>query len=609
MAFIPEEIVEEIKARAEINDVVAPYVRLTKKSGTNQFGLCPFHQEKTPSFSVSTTKQIFYCFGCHKGGDAVTFIMEIEGLTYPEALQHLAEKYSIDIKTEESPEAQRSRSKHKRQFELHTEAARYFYKVFRSPQAKTAQDYLQNRGIDHKIATGFGLGYSSDAWDGLLNHLRSKGYSEEECETSGLFRRNRHGKLYDLFRERLIFPIIDAVGRIVGFGGRSLQVEEQAKYINSPETMIYHKGEELYALNIAKRSHADHLLLVEGYMDVLALHQAGIDQAVACLGTALTDDQAAKLARYKDHVVLCFDADNAGRQATDRSLDVVRRKGLEAFVLEIPDGLDPDDYLRQNGVERFMALLQKPLRATDYRLKRARAEAYIHGEFDLMLYKDNVLEVLKDLDDRVEIELRVKQLADELMVRQDLLHDQLRQLRRRKPAPQHELRKAHSHDERAGDMKEDLSRDPLTFTLYAMLANFTAGKPELYPQNLEAEDFPRSHHELAGNVLKEAKAGHLDGRRLLDLSRSYRVGREKAESLITAKLVEIRDARDTKQAESSIQNIVRRMKRDRINEEIADINRKLGHRPSEVKPDEIFELETRLQELVLAERKLRQSEV
>ena len=383
MAFIPEEIVEEIKARAEINDVVAPYVRLTKKSGANQFGLCPFHQEKTPSFSVSTTKQIFYCFGCHKGGDAVTFIMEIEGLTYPEALQHLAEKYSIDIKTEESPEAQRSRSKHKRQFELHTEAARYFYKVFRSPQAKTAQDYLQNRGIDHKIATGFGLGYSSDAWDGLLNHLRSKGYSEEECETSGLFRRNRHGKLYDLFRERLIFPIIDAVGRIVGFGGRSLQVEEQAKYINSPETMIYHKGEELYALNIAKRSHADHLLLVEGYMDVLALHQAGIDQAVACLGTALTDDQAAKLARYKDHVVLCFDADNAGRQATDRSLDVVRRKGLEAFVLEIPDGLDPDDYLRQNGVERFMALLQKPLRATDYRLKRARAEAYTHGEFDL----------------------------------------------------------------------------------------------------------------------------------------------------------------------------------------------------------------------------------
>ena len=404
-----------------------------------------------------------------------------------------------------------------------------------------------------------------------------------------------------------MFPIIDSVGRVIAFGGRILS-DEQPKYLNSPETRVYHKGHELYALNLAKKSHDDYFLLVEGYMDVLALHQAGFKQAIACLGTALTPDQAGKIARYRHQIILAFDADTAGRQATERSLDVVRDKGLDAFVLEIPAGLDPDDFISKYGAERFGALLEKPLRATDYKINKAKEESVVLGELDLMLYKDKVLDILRELDDKVEVELRLKRLADEIMVSQDLLAEQLRARGRRKPQRRGQC-PSEQYDDQVLALQEELVRDPLSFTIYAMLALFTEERPQLYPKTIRVEDFPKSHHAVAEKILQEAKEGKLNERRLVDLLRPYRVGDTPAASLIAAQLLEIQPPRDERQAKASLAMSLRRLKRDRVQEAIAETNFALQEAAHKGNDEEIIHLEKTLQELLERQRKLRQGDI
>ena len=367
MAF-PEAFLDELIARNPIEDVVSQYVNL-KRSGSNLFGLCPFHGEKTPSFSVSPDKGIYYCFGCHKGGSVINFEMEIEGLSYPDAVRALAKRAGLEV-----PEDEQYQSRYRQQerlWALHKEAARFFHSRLYAPIGANALQYATGRGMPKSILTKFGIGYAPDSWTDLVDYLRSKNYTDQELRDSGLVTvSQKNGNLLDRFRDRLMFPIIDVRGNVIGFGGRIMNSSDKsaAKYLNSPETLIFNKRKNLFALNLAKKSKLGYLILVEGYMDAIALHQYGFDCAVASLGTALTEDGANLLSRYTEQVVLIYDGDEAGQNATQRAIPILEKAGLQVKVLKMRDAKDPDEYLKKFGADRFRILLEESANRVEYQL-------------------------------------------------------------------------------------------------------------------------------------------------------------------------------------------------------------------------------------------------
>ena len=392
MAF-PASFIDEVVARNPIEDVVGQYVNL-RRSGANMFGLCPFHGEKTASFSVAPDKGIYYCFGCHKGGGVINFQMEIEGLSYPDAVRALAERVGMQV-----PEDEQYQSKYRQQerlWALHKEAARFFHSQLYAPNGKAALEYALGRGMPKSTLTTFGIGYAPDSWDAMVKAMRAKGYTDQELKDSGLVTvSQKNGNLFDRFRDRLMFPIIDVRGNVIGFGGRIMKKDDKAaKYLNSPETLIFNKRKNLFALNLAKKSKLGYLILVEGYMDAIALHQYGFDCAVASLGTALTEDGAALLSRYTDQVVLIYDGDTAGQRATQRAIPILEKAGLQVKVLQMRDAKDPDEFLKKFGADRFKVLLEESSNRVEYQLNAIRKKydlredeqriKYIHESADLI---------------------------------------------------------------------------------------------------------------------------------------------------------------------------------------------------------------------------------
>ncbi len=389
---IPNEVVEEIISRSDIVSVVGQYVQFTKSSGQNQFGLCPFHSEDTPSFSVSVNKQIYYCFGCHKGGNVVNFIMEIEHLSYIEALKFLAEKAGVTIPEPDDANYRKEEQLRKRLKEVLLEAARYYYKSFKSEKGEEARKYLQKRAISPATATKFGLGYAPNEWSGLYNHLVSKNFSQYEIQKSGLFV-TKNGKTFDLFRGRLMFPIFNAMGELIAFGGRIIG-DGQPKYVNSPETPVYSKQRNLYALNFAKQSKMKRIIVVEGYMDVISMHQAGVTNAVASLGTALTERQLDLLERYCEEVILFYDSDRAGQNAAVRGLKMLmeRKKkhtGMttQVRVAKVPNGKDPDEFIREYGKDEFAKVVEQAVPVLDYLVDSAYNQSIEKGSFDPVVFQ------------------------------------------------------------------------------------------------------------------------------------------------------------------------------------------------------------------------------
>ncbi len=369
MAF-PPSFIDELVARNPIEDVVGQYVNL-RRSGGNLFGLCPFHGEKTPSFSVAPDKGIYYCFGCHKGGGVINFQMEIDGLSYPDAVRALAKRAGMTVPEDE--QYQSRYQKQERLWALCKEAGRFFHACLYEPQGQAALGYARSRGMSKSILTTFGIGYAPESWDSLVKAMRAKGYTEEELTEAGLASRsNRTGGLYDRFRDRLMFPIIDVRGNVIGFGGRIMNNKDPnaAKYLNSPETLIFNKRKNMFALNIAKKSKLGYLILVEGYMDAISLHQYGFDCAVASLGTALTEDGAALLSRYTERVILIYDGDAAGQNATQRAIPILEKAGLQVQVLQMRDAKDPDEYLKKFGADKFRNLLEEASNRVEYQLGR-----------------------------------------------------------------------------------------------------------------------------------------------------------------------------------------------------------------------------------------------
>ena len=368
MPYYSDEIIEEVRSRNDIVDVISQYVRLQKK-GSTYFGLCPFHNEKTGSFSVSPNKQMYYCFGCGAGGNVFTFIKEYENFTFGEAMEYLADRAGIELPKQEYSTAQRQEADRRAKLlEINKEAGKYFYTLLRSERGARALQYFRKRELSDETMKKFGLGYSDQYSDDLYRYLRSKGYEDELLQESGLVTIDERRGGHDKFWNRAMFPIMDVHNKVIGFGGRVMG-EGEPKYLNSPETIIFNKRRKLFALNLAKKTKLGYMILVEGYMDAVALHQYGFDCAVASLGTSLTEEHAVLLSRYTDQVMLIYDGDDAGQNATRRAIPMLEKAGLQVKVLQMRDAKDPDEFLKKFGADKFRLLLEESSNRVEYQLR------------------------------------------------------------------------------------------------------------------------------------------------------------------------------------------------------------------------------------------------
>ena len=429
MAF-PPSFLDELVARNPIEDVVGHYVTL-KRSGSNLFGLCPFHGEKTASFSVAPDKGIYYCFGCHKGGGVINFMMELEGLSYPDAVRNLAARVGMEV-----PEDEQYQSRYRQQerlWALHKEAARFFHSQLYAPVGKAALEYAFGRGMSKSILTTFGVGYAPDSWDSLVKAMKAKGYTEEELKESGLVTvSQKNGNIFDRFRDRLMFPIIDVRGNVIGFGGRIIKNDPNAaKYLNSPETLIFNKRKNLFGLNLAKKSKAGSLILVEGNIDVVTLHQYGFDNAIASLGTSLTEEQAALMTRYAEQIILIYDGDKAGQNATQRAIPILEKAGLQVKVLQLKDAKDPDEFLKKFGADRFKLLLEESSNRVEYQLNAIAKKYDIREDDQKVKFINEAAEFLSTLSNAVQREVYGHRVAEAARISYSVLEQEIERAKKK----------------------------------------------------------------------------------------------------------------------------------------------------------------------------------
>ena len=436
MAF-PQSFLDELTSRCDIVDVVGSYVQLTRK-GANLFGLCPFHSEKTGSFSVAPDKQIYYCFGCKKGGGVVNFIMEEENLTFPDAVRFLAKRAGMEVPEEEvDREAGRRRA---RLLELNRDAARFYHQLLQQQPGQAVRDYLDRRRIRWNTAVKFGMGASPNAWDVLLNEMTSRGYTKSELLTAGLIVDNKKGGFYDKFRNRLMLPVIDTRGDVVAFGSRVLDKSEP-KYMNSSETPVYSKRRVLYGLNLAKKTKRPNIILCEGNLDIVTLHQAGFDNAVASMGTALTVEQTRLLSRFTKELVLCYDNDNAGKTATERALQILNNSEFSVKVLQLPrrrteDGelvkQDADDFIKNQGPGAFERLLSGSENGIEFRMAQIAGKYDLNSDEERVAYGEEISKLLATLPNEVEREIYSVKAAETARITPDAMKLDVERARKQK---------------------------------------------------------------------------------------------------------------------------------------------------------------------------------
>lgn len=418
--MLPDSFLTELKYRSDIEQVIGGYVQLRRR-GRNLVGLCPFHSEKSPSFTVFPENQSFYCFGCQAGGDVITFIRRAENLDYIEAVRFLADRAGMELpeQTDDS-----SRRKRMRMLEMNREAARWFHQTLMSDAGKPGRAYLAGRGMTIQMVKKFGLGYAPAGWNNLSDLLKQKGYTEEEMVDAGLAGRGKRGGVYDTFRERVMFPIIDLRGSVIGFGGRILQ-GDGPKYLNSPDTMVFKKSRNLFALNFAKSSKRNYLILCEGYMDVIAMYQAGFDCAIAALGTAFTDEQARLIAQYTQEIILAGDSDGPGQKAVRRNIGILEKLGLKIRILSLTGAKDPDEFIKKFGAERFEMLLEGSTSILDFELNRLRAEHNLETPDGRTGFLQGFIRLMTETPSPVQREVYISQISRELEVSRQMLESQI----------------------------------------------------------------------------------------------------------------------------------------------------------------------------------------
>lgn len=426
-----ESFLQELKLRSDITEIASSYVNL-KRHGRNMVGLCPFHGEKTPSFNIYTENGSFYCFGCGAGGDVITFIMKIENLDYVEAVKFLAQRAGMEM-----PENTYDDSLSKlrmRIYEANREAARFFHATLLSQRGQSGLNYLRGRALSDRTIRHFGLGFADDDWNSLCNHLKNKGFSEYEIYSANLaFKRKNGNGIYDRFVNRVMFPIIDLRGNVIAFGGR-IMTDEKPKYLNTSDTPVFKKSENLFSLNNAKSSGTRTLILCEGYMDVIALNQAGFTNAVATLGTALTNEQAVLMKRYADEVIICYDADGAGQKATARAIDILRNAGLPIKILTVPSGKDPDEFIRskgENGPAAFKLLIEKCGNDIEYRLMKLKENYNLNTTDGKVAFLNEAVKIVATIESPIERDVFASKLCAELEIDKNAFLEQISKVKRR----------------------------------------------------------------------------------------------------------------------------------------------------------------------------------
>lgn len=426
--MLPESFLNELKYRTDIEQVISRYVQLRRR-GRNLTGLCPFHAEKTPSFTVYPETQSFYCFGCGAGGDAITFVKRMENLEYMEAVRTLAERAGLAMPEDAADDGSRHRKA--RILELNRAAARHFHHNLMSDIGREARAYLVGRGLSKATVVKFGIGFAPESWDDLRNHLRSQGFSDEEMIAAALANPGKNGGCYDAFRNRVIFPIIDLRGGVIAFGGRNLG-ENGPKYLNSGDTPVFKKSRNLFALNFAKNTKRPELILCEGYMDVVSVHQRGFDNAVATLGTALTPEQARLISSYTKTVVLSYDSDGPGQKATNRAISIFEDTGVKVRVLSIPDAKDPDEFLKKFGPERFELLLEGSAGAVDFEVEKLRRSHDMDTPEGRVGFLQDFVRLMADIPSPIQREVYLSRVCRELEVDKQAVALQLEAALRRK---------------------------------------------------------------------------------------------------------------------------------------------------------------------------------
>lgn len=427
---IPEDVINEIKYRNDIESVISQYVTL-KRRGKNLVGLCPFHGEKTPSFTVYPETASFYCFGCGAGGDVFTFTGLIENLDYIESVKLLAEKTGVSL-PDSGYDDSMSRLKN-RIYDINRETGKFYYNILMSDEGKWAREYLIGRGLTPATIKHFGLGAAPDSWDALINHLKSKGYSIDEMLAANVIGKSNRGSYYDRFRKRVMFPIINIRGNVVGFSGRAMPGEDKqgGKYVNTSDTPVYKKSVNLFGINFAKNHCAERVILVEGNMDVISLHQAGFPNTVAPLGTSFTEEQANLLARYTKEVILTMDADAAGQKAIRRATEILEKTGLKVRVISIPDGKDPDEFIKKNGPDRFRGLIDGAVSDIEYKLLMAAKDIDLEGDDGRLKYLAAAAEIIAQQNDVMTRDIYIGRLSDKYGVSRTALNTKVEELRKK----------------------------------------------------------------------------------------------------------------------------------------------------------------------------------
>lgn len=470
--------------RCDLTDIASSYISL-KRKGRNMVGLCPFHGEKTPSFNIYTENNSFYCFGCGAGGDVITFIMKIENLDYIEAVRFLAQRAGMNM-----PENSYDDSMvqlRKRIYEANRESARFFHKMLYSKEGQAGLEYLRKRGLTEKTIRRFGLGFAPDSRFALSNHLRDMGFRENELVSANLVYKNKSGKgTNDRFYNRVMFPIIDVRGNVIAFGGR-IMTDQKPKYLNTSDTPVFKKSANLFSLNNAKKTADRTLILCEGYMDVISVNQAGFENAVATLGTALTTEQAVLMKRFADEVIICYDADEAGQKATQRAIDILRKAGLNIRVLTVPDGKDPDEFIKkhgENGAAAFYNLVNGSSNDTEYRLSKVKTKYNLKIPSQRVQYLDEAVKVLSSIDDGIEQDVYASRLAEETGVQRETIMIELKRHnnQRRRSYQKKEFRKFQTaltgQDDKINTQHKD---EPRATRAEEMLISHLINHPDLGP--------------------------------------------------------------------------------------------------------------------------------
>lgn len=514
--YYPEELVEEIRSKNDIVDVISSYVRLQKK-GSSYFGLCPFHNEKSPSFSVSRQKQMYYCFGCGAGGNVFNFIMEYENYTFGEALKHLADRAGVELpKIEYSREVRQKAQEKAELLEINKQAAQYFYYQLRTEKGQTGLDYLKNRGLSEETMRKFGLGYSDRIGGGLYRYLKAKGYPDDRLRESGLFNVDERHGMYDKFWNRVIFPIMDVNNRVIGFGGRVMG-DAKPKYLNSPETKIFDKSRNLYGLNIARTTRKKYLILCEGYMDVISMHQAGFTNAVASLGTALTSGHASLLKRYTQEVLLLYDSDEAGIRAALRGIPILREAGVNSRVVSLKPYKDPDEFIRNMGPEAFEQRLEEARDSFLFRVEVAENEFSMNDPQGQNQFFERCAQMLLELKDELERNLYIDAVVKIYRGRYGISSEDLRKrvntlALKGTPAEHRTQPKSGSPEKKKKESASDTSQK--------LMLTWLVTYPKIFDkvaQYLTPEDFVVPlYREVAQMLFQQREEGEINPARLLN---------------------------------------------------------------------------------------------